>query len=146
MFLELRKGNYIMTSQELQDYLTEDAAVGERFYRQQAERGRKGLPTGSSTCSDPYATFPKGQATKAAAKAPRKLKADYVSEIGVAGIDKLTLVDLQVLAALVTDIKLVMPTGRLKSPYIDQCSLLCPEVKFDKLTIATLKLLIGKYS
>jgi len=133
-----------MISQELRDYLTEDAAVGERFYREQAERGRKGLPTGSSTCGDPYATFPKGVAS--APKVPRKLKADYVTEIGVVGIDKLTLVDLQAVAAIVTEVKLVMPTGRLKAPYIAQCVLLCPDVKFDKLTLATLKLLIGKYS
>lgn len=82
-------------------------------------------------------------------KEPRLLKADVLAELPeIAGLKKLTMEDLQKLVksdCLTHNIKLVMPEGRLKAPYVAQVAQLEPDVDWAKLTVAELKELISFY-
>ena len=103
--------------------------MGERFYRQQIES--IGHCPGSTKQPNP----------------PKKLKIDYAAEIGVVGVDKLTMADLVTFSEFKNpNVKLVLPEGRLKKPYVAQLELLCPDVDYSKLTVSVLKLLIEKFS
>lgn len=105
--------------------------MGDRFYQQQ-------LKLTGKTPGD-----------KKEHKAPRLLKADVLTELPeIAGLKKLTMEDLQKLVksdCLTQGIKLVMPEGRLKAPYVAQAAQLQPDVDWAKLTVAELKELISYF-
>lgn len=99
--------------------------MGDRFYQQQYSVTLGSLPQ------------------------PRKVtrtkqsKAEMAATIGIAGIDKLLAEDLQRLILVDEFPALVMPTGRLKKPYINECLKIHQDVDWSKLTVATLKNVIN---
>ena len=100
--------------------------MGDRFYQQQTGRTMGALAE------------PRRKSTE-----KKSTKADLAGMIGITGIDKLLMDDLQILIALDEFPTLTMPSGRLKKPYIDECSKIHPDVDWSKLTIAILKNVIN---
>lgn len=101
--------------------------MGDRFYRQQLES--------IGTCPG-YHKQPKH----------RKLKSEYVEELGLSGIDKLTVVDLDKLSPILKgSVSCLIPSGRLKAPYIKEANKIA-QLDWNKLTVATLKAVLEKYS
>lgn len=115
--------------------------MGDRFYQQQLDAlgtcpgfiGKRARKRGYGSSSTP--------------KAPRLTKKDLAAELGIAGIDKLLMPCLDTLIRTpYTGDGLVMPTGRLKQPYIDSLVAFYPQVDWSKCTVATLKAAINNFN
>lgn len=76
-------------------------------------------------------------------KVKKKTKQDYEELIGIPGLSNLLLKDLIALAAVweTNEVKLEMPSGRLKAPFVKECARLA-DIDWAKCTIATLKAVI----
>ena len=107
--------------------------MGDRFYQQQKQY--------LGTCPGD-----KTPGRRKAPGAPKKLtKAEIAEKLGIPGVEKLLVVDLQKLTDVKSVSNLSMPEGRLKKPYIEVCSMIHNEVDWSKLTVANLKEVISHF-
>jgi len=105
--------------------------MGERFYQQIGKaHNLKTVAEIMAFCHRPISAREK------------RTKSDIQEDIGISGVDKLGKDQMLWLEANLKDVKSTI-TGKLKKDYVNQLSIMFPELDWNKLTLVTIKEIIN---